>query len=203
MIVSKWTKVEVKALRSAALRLTQELLAERTGFRVATIRKWERATTDRPVRNYSVEVMSNDRTWDDFVPEICDIAFRYGASTHLSDGQVIVSSRTPRPRDQSARSILITRFDDEAARIRTGWCIDGLADYTIGNPGQLSHAASLIDGICAGGAEEHAFLDIEGRWTGVAWLIRSPQGDGMRGGDFRNPHPKATHRLESWRDATD
>ncbi|WP_280244965.1 hypothetical protein [Nocardia abscessus] len=147
--------------------------------------------------------MGNDRTWEDLVPEICDVAIRYGANTHLSEGQVIVSAGTPRPHDQSARSILITRFDDEAARIRTGWCIDSLADYTVHEPGQLSHVASLIDGICAGGAEEHAFLDADGRWIGVAWQIRSPQGDGLRGGDFRNPNPRATHRLESWRDTTD
>lgn len=146
--------------------------------------------------------MCNDRTWEDLVLEICDLAIRYGANTHLSEGQVILSSGTPRPSDQSARSILITRFDDEAARIRTGWCIDGLADYTIGNPGQLSHVASLIDGICAGGSEEHALLDASGHWIGVAWRIRSPQGGGATGGDFDGPHARAIHHLESWKDAT-
>ncbi|MDE1668459.1 hypothetical protein [Nocardia gipuzkoensis] len=60
MIVSKWTKVEVKALRSAALRLTQEQFAERTGFQVATIRKWERATADKPVRNDSASALDTE-----------------------------------------------------------------------------------------------------------------------------------------------
>ncbi|MFE7745006.1 helix-turn-helix domain-containing protein [Nocardia sp. NPDC057455] len=60
MIVSKWTKVEVRALRSAALRLTQEQFAERTGFQVATIRKWERATADKPVRNDSASALDTE-----------------------------------------------------------------------------------------------------------------------------------------------
>ncbi|MBF6073246.1 hypothetical protein [Nocardia beijingensis] len=147
--------------------------------------------------------MGSNRTWEDLVPEICDVAIRYGATTHLSEGQVIVSATTARPYDHSARSILITRFDDEAARIRTGWCIDGLADYTIGNPGRLSHVAAIIDGICSGGAEEHAFLGPDGRWVGVAWQIRSRQGDGLGGGDFESPHPRAIHRLGAWDDDSD
>ncbi|MEU2123811.1 helix-turn-helix domain-containing protein [Nocardia niwae] len=60
MIVSKWTKVEVKALRLAALRLTQEQFAERVGFTTATIRKWERATYAKPVRNESAEALDTE-----------------------------------------------------------------------------------------------------------------------------------------------
>ncbi|MEU1550707.1 helix-turn-helix domain-containing protein [Nocardia sp. NPDC005745] len=60
MIVNRWTKVEVKALRLAALRLTQEQFAERIGFQVATIRKWERATPGRPVRNESAEALDTE-----------------------------------------------------------------------------------------------------------------------------------------------
>lgn len=50
MIVSTWTGAEVRALRTVALRLTQEQFAERLGFQPPTIRKWERATHERPVR---------------------------------------------------------------------------------------------------------------------------------------------------------
>ncbi|WP_280352409.1 helix-turn-helix transcriptional regulator [Nocardia abscessus] len=60
MIVSKWTKAEVKALRLAALRLTQEQFAEKVGFTTATIRKWERATRDKPVRNESAEALDTE-----------------------------------------------------------------------------------------------------------------------------------------------
>ncbi|MEU6184769.1 helix-turn-helix transcriptional regulator [Nocardia sp. NPDC047038] len=60
MIVSKWTKVEVKALRLAALRMTQEQFAEKVGFTTATIRKWERATHAKPVRNESAEALDTE-----------------------------------------------------------------------------------------------------------------------------------------------
>lgn len=50
MIVEVWTRVEVRALRDVALRMTQEQFAEQIGWSVATVRKWERATESRPVR---------------------------------------------------------------------------------------------------------------------------------------------------------
>ncbi|MET8797201.1 helix-turn-helix domain-containing protein [Nocardia sp. NPDC004568] len=50
MIVELWTRVEVRALRDAALRMTQEQFAEEIGWSVATVRKWERTTKLRPVR---------------------------------------------------------------------------------------------------------------------------------------------------------
>ncbi|WP_280397951.1 helix-turn-helix domain-containing protein [Nocardia carnea] len=40
----------MRALRDAALRMTQEQFAEQIGWSVATVRKWERATESRPVR---------------------------------------------------------------------------------------------------------------------------------------------------------
>ncbi|WP_330253472.1 helix-turn-helix transcriptional regulator [Nocardia sp. NBC_00565] len=57
MIFSKWTRVEVLALRIDALRLTQEQFAEDLGFRQPTIRKWERATPERPVRGASAQAL--------------------------------------------------------------------------------------------------------------------------------------------------
>ncbi|WP_454197909.1 helix-turn-helix domain-containing protein [Nocardia sp. Marseille-Q1738] len=51
--VSTWTGIEVKALRTAALRMTQEEFAEATGYQPPTVRKWERATAARPVRGKS------------------------------------------------------------------------------------------------------------------------------------------------------
>jgi hypothetical protein len=41
VIVTKWTGVEVRALRLEALRWTQPQLAERTGFSEGAVRKWE------------------------------------------------------------------------------------------------------------------------------------------------------------------
>ncbi|WP_433654999.1 helix-turn-helix domain-containing protein [Nocardia sp. CA-128927] len=57
MINNSWTRVEVLALRVDALRLTQEHFAERIGFKPPTIRKWERATKDRPVRGESAQAL--------------------------------------------------------------------------------------------------------------------------------------------------
>jgi len=57
MIVEKWTRVEVLAIRLAALRLTQEKFAELIGFQPSTIRKWERATRERPVRGDSAAAL--------------------------------------------------------------------------------------------------------------------------------------------------
>lgn len=53
MIVTNWTGIEVKALRIAALRLTQEAFAEQLGYQAVTVRKWERAHDTRPVRGKS------------------------------------------------------------------------------------------------------------------------------------------------------
>ncbi|UGT63137.1 helix-turn-helix domain-containing protein [Nocardia asteroides] len=41
MIVTKWTGIEVRALRTAALRFTQLEFAETLGFTVGAVRKWE------------------------------------------------------------------------------------------------------------------------------------------------------------------
>ncbi|MEV0367878.1 hypothetical protein [Nocardia fusca] len=57
MTVSRWTGVEVRALRTAALRETQEEFAEHTGYVLATIRKWHRATWGLPVRGRSAEAL--------------------------------------------------------------------------------------------------------------------------------------------------
>ncbi|WP_156959910.1 helix-turn-helix domain-containing protein [Nocardia sp. BMG51109] len=57
MIVSTWTRVEVRALRTAALRLTQEQFAERLGYQPPTVRKWERTTRQRPVRGESAQAL--------------------------------------------------------------------------------------------------------------------------------------------------
>ncbi|WP_280376592.1 helix-turn-helix domain-containing protein [Nocardia wallacei] len=58
MIVSTWTRTEVRALRDAALRMTQEEFAEALGFKVETIQKWEqKAAEGRPVKGRSAEAL--------------------------------------------------------------------------------------------------------------------------------------------------
>ncbi|MBB5911717.1 transcriptional regulator with XRE-family HTH domain [Nocardia transvalensis] len=60
MIVSTWTGVEVRALRTTALRLTQEQFAERLGYQPPTVRKWEKATHARPVRGESAQALDTE-----------------------------------------------------------------------------------------------------------------------------------------------
>jgi transcriptional regulator with XRE-family HTH domain len=55
VVVSTWTRREVRALRVTALRLTQEKFAERIGYTASGVAKWERATHDRPVRGDSAQ----------------------------------------------------------------------------------------------------------------------------------------------------
>lgn len=55
MVVSVWTKREVRALRKGALRLTQEKFGERVGYSTAAVSKWETATKARPVRGDSAQ----------------------------------------------------------------------------------------------------------------------------------------------------
>ncbi|WP_458690379.1 helix-turn-helix domain-containing protein [Nocardia tengchongensis] len=56
MIVSKWTAVEVKALRDA-VRLTQERFAESIGYTVHAVRKWENLPVGRSIGRQSAEDM--------------------------------------------------------------------------------------------------------------------------------------------------
>ncbi|WP_157838351.1 hypothetical protein [Nocardia farcinica] len=90
MIVSRWTQTEVRALRIAALRETQEEFAERAGFGLPTIKKWHRATGDRPVRGRSAEVL------DTMLAQLDDDQrARFATELHLN-------SAGPAPRAQPA-----------------------------------------------------------------------------------------------------
>ncbi|WP_157172889.1 helix-turn-helix domain-containing protein [Nocardia exalbida] len=67
MIVSTWTRKEVRALREVGLRMTQEEFAEKVGFQTATVQKWEqKATTERPVEGRSAEAL--DTVYDCLEP---------------------------------------------------------------------------------------------------------------------------------------
>lgn len=57
MIVNRWTSTEVRALRMAALRETQEQFAERAGYLMPSIKKWHRATPEKPVRGPAAECL--------------------------------------------------------------------------------------------------------------------------------------------------
>ncbi|MEU8895611.1 hypothetical protein [Nocardia sp. NPDC048505] len=57
MIVTRWTGLEVRALREIALRKGLEPFALMAGVGESTVRKWERATQERPVKGESAELL--------------------------------------------------------------------------------------------------------------------------------------------------
>ncbi|WP_327097881.1 hypothetical protein OIE68_03095 [Nocardia vinacea] len=85
MIVSRWTGVEVKALRVAALRMTQDEFAAQVGYEPPTIRKWEKATVSRPVRGKSAQDLDselarlNDQQAQRFRAAVADDSLAMGA----------------------------------------------------------------------------------------------------------------------------
>ncbi|WP_342801251.1 hypothetical protein [Nocardia sp. No.11] len=57
MVVGEWTGVEVRAIRTAALRVTQAELADRLGFTEAVVRKWEKRGTTITLANQHAAAM--------------------------------------------------------------------------------------------------------------------------------------------------
>ncbi|MFC9893767.1 hypothetical protein ACFVMC_08745 [Nocardia sp. NPDC127579] len=57
MIVTRWTGAKVLALREVALRMRREPFAQKIGVFESTVRKWERATEQRPVMAESAEAL--------------------------------------------------------------------------------------------------------------------------------------------------
>ncbi len=57
MAVTGWTGIEVRAIRSAALRMTQTELAEQLGFTESVVRKWEKRGATITLTNQYAEAM--------------------------------------------------------------------------------------------------------------------------------------------------
>jgi hypothetical protein len=138
--------------------------------------------------SYSVDVR-----WDDVVADVCAAAARHGATTRVTDHSVTVSGGPTRPLDVSMSSIRVDWFDDETARVRTGWCIDAFVDYTYPE----TSPALLVESIMTGGAAEYAVL-AGGEWSGVGWRVRHPSApDGWAGGDSET-EPRIVRRIPAW-----
>lgn len=141
--------------------------------------------------------MSEQGGWDEFVVALCDLAARYDADTFVRQSLVLMTARAIPAGDQAGR-ITVTRFDDEAARIETGWCFNLVTDYVAEDSSQPVPALRLVEAICRGNAEEHCLIDAEGRWAGVllnAW----GEGGSWTSGDHARLEKRATRRFPSWR----
>ncbi|CAM2746192.1 hypothetical protein [Skermania piniformis] len=146
--------------------------------------------------------MSEQGNWDDFVVGLCDLTMKYNAKTYLYEGVVVMSARRALPDGRSRGSVRVTRFDDEAARIETGWCFDTVVDYVSEDRKRPVPALGLVEAICSGNAEEHCLIDSSGAWVGVvrdAWL---PDGHRWESGSLDSSERRATRRFPSWIDPT-
>ncbi|MBF6330773.1 hypothetical protein [Nocardia transvalensis] len=141
--------------------------------------------------------MSEEGGWEDFVVDLCDLAVKYDADTFLSESRVVLSARTIHPGDQCG-SIVVTRFDDEAARVETGWCFTMVVDYVAEDHDRPVPALGLIEAICSGNAEEHCLIDSDGRWVGILLEAWAPNGDRWQSGDPNRAEKRATRRFPRW-----
>jgi hypothetical protein len=131
--------------------------------------------------------------WDDVVTDVCAAAARHGATTRVTDRSVTVSGGPTRPLDVSMSSIRVDWFDDDTARVRTGWCIDAFVDYTYPE----TSPALLVESIMTAGAVEYAVL-AGGKWSGVGWRVRHPSApDGWASGDTET-EPRVVRRIPPW-----
>lgn len=131
MVVSKWTKREVKALRKAALRLTQEAFAERMGYTASGVAKWERATDDRPVRGDSAQDLDSELSMLDR-----DQRARFDAALEESEDPLRTGRRAMAPPGGSVAAPGAQEVDDVRRR-EFGTAIVGLPvlaadDMTLG-----------------------------------------------------------------------
>ncbi|MEV4129960.1 hypothetical protein [Nocardia sp. NPDC049707] len=143
--------------------------------------------------------MSEQGSWEEFVIGLCDLAVKYDAETYLYESVVSLASRTPRQGHESA-TVRITRFDDEAARIETGWCFNLVVDYVAEDRSRPVPALGLVEAICSGNAEEHCLIDANGRWVGIFLDAWAPNGDRWQSGSVNSPEHRVTRRFPSWID---
>lgn len=141
--------------------------------------------------------MGEQGSWEEFVTELCDLGVKYDAEVYLYDSVVSLASRTSR-QDHESATVRVTRFDDEAARIQTGWCFDMVVDYVAADHSRPVPALGLVEAICSGNAAEHCLLDADGRWVGIFLDAWASNGDRWQSGSINSPERRATRRFPSW-----
>ncbi|MEV5648731.1 hypothetical protein AB0L57_10815 [Nocardia sp. NPDC052254] len=141
--------------------------------------------------------MSAQGTWEDLVTDLCDLAVRHDATTFLYESVVVLSSHSARLDNGAAASIRVTRFDDEAARVEAGWCLDMVVDYVTDDATRPCPALALVDAICAGDAEEHSLIGADGRWIGIYCHAWGPTGAWRLGNPDAAPN-RAIRRFPRW-----
>ncbi len=139
--------------------------------------------------------------WELFCSEVFAIAERYAIQTFSNTGTLVLSSGSAST-EAEVRGvnphITLVDMGDAAVRIETGWCIRAIADYEIQFEDELSQAASAVEAIILGGAEEYVITDDDDRWVAFGWSLRGE--DSLMS---QPPHitsgRKAVRRLLPWR----
>ncbi|MET9286272.1 helix-turn-helix domain-containing protein [Nocardia beijingensis] len=138
MIVSKWTGVEVKALRTAAYRMTQEKFAEVLGFQPPTIRKWEHAPASRPLRGESAAALDTQLARLDepqlarFEAAVIEARLSIGSAESTAVGVPVAISDLPCVSESEIASERVAGKDDDMKRrqLLLGGTATGLSALT-------------------------------------------------------------------------
>jgi hypothetical protein len=145
--------------------------------------------------------MSEYGSWEELVVGLCDLAVKYDAETYLSESAVLLSARSAKHGNDHI-AVSVTRFDDEAARVEVGWCLDMCVDYIAEDRDRPVPALGLVEAICSGNAEEHCLINADGQWVGVffdAWSVTGDRWQAYNGlGSFEKREKRAVRRFPQW-----
>jgi hypothetical protein len=140
--------------------------------------------------------MRNDWTWQDVVSDVCAVAADHGATTRVSDREVVITGGPIIPYDPSVSSIVVSHFEENSARVKTGWFIDCAMDFDI--YGDRTRPGIMVDAIMTGRAEEAALLDADDHWVGVEWEVVASTGDGWHRSGVVQHAKRAVRRIPAW-----
>ncbi|WP_067905005.1 hypothetical protein [Nocardia vaccinii] len=141
--------------------------------------------------------MSEHGTWEELVVGLCDLAVKYDAETYLRESVVLLSARSTEHGTDSS-TVRVTLFDDEAARVEAGWCLNMVVDYVAEDRDRPAPVLGLVEAICSGNAEEHCLIDSNGQWVGVFFDAWSETGDRWQAGSLDSPEKRAVRRFPKW-----
>ncbi|MEV6427974.1 hypothetical protein [Nocardia sp. NPDC051463] len=145
--------------------------------------------------------MSDGGSWEDLVVALCDLAVKFDAETYLHENVVTLSARAHVPGDQ-AGSIRVSRFDDESARVETGWCFNLVVDFVFDDETRPAPALEVVEAICSGRAAQSCLLDAHGDWIGVLHEAWTSAGSRWTSGTSVSPERQVTRQFPSWIDPT-
>ena len=141
--------------------------------------------------------MSECGSWEDLVVGLCDLAIEFDAETYLHQDAVTLSARRPLAGD-GVGTVRVSRFDDESARVETGWCFAIVVDYVFDDETRPAPALEVVEAICSGRAEESCLFDAEGDWIGVGCEAWTSAGSRWTSGTSVSAARQVARRFPGW-----